>query len=92
MKEIVISNMIQKLADQGIISRWCQDDFDGTFIIEEWNITNGKEFEKASAFVHFIKEASCTIDCCAGDCEIDCSIPNDESVYNIEVIVPCVWL
>lgn len=89
MKEVVILNMVQELANKGIISRWYQD-YDGTFFIEEWGITNGKEFEKASAFVHFIREASHTVDCC--DCEIDCVIPNDDSRYDIEIIIPCVWL
>lgn len=89
MTEEKILDMVQELANKGIISGWYQD-FDGTISIAEWNITNGKEFEQASAFAHVIRENSNSIDC--DDGEIECTIFVEDSEDPLDVIISCVWL
>lgn len=90
MTEEKILDMVQELGSKGIIARWYQDYFDGAIVIEEWNITNGKEFEQASAFAHVIQENSKSIDC--DDGQIECSIFVEDSEYPLDVIISCVWL
>lgn len=89
MTEGKILNMVQELANKGIISGLYQD-YDGTITIAEWNITNGKEFEQASAFAHVIRENSKSIDR-DGD-EIKCTIFVEDSEDPLNVIISCVWL
>lgn len=89
MTETKIIEMIKELEGAGIIGRWYQD-YDGTIIIEEWIITNGKEFERASAFAHIIQAASKSIGC--DDGVIECTLFVEGAGYPLDVIISCVWL
>lgn len=90
MTESKVIEMVKELAEMGIIAQWHQDSFDYAIIVEEWDITNGREFEKASAFAHKMKEAAKAIDCFDGMLEL--TIPDKEHDFPIDLIISCVWL
>ena len=89
MTESKVIEMIKALEDIGIIKQWYQDGY-YSIIIEEWDISNGTEFERASAFTHIMKNNAQSIDC--DDGILDLLIPDEEHDFPIDLIIPCVWL